>query len=327
MDELKSKIELLEKEKEELHDMIRNADVSARKLTEQKRDRLKQLEGEVMDLKKKELELKKMIKLKEENDKHCEKLRQEIQHIKQERVKLLKQMKSDSDAFRKYKQEKEKEVNHLKALERKRMVEITKLQEGNNRQEAVLRRKNEEISRIQKQLRETTEKQKQVAEKRQQAFDRKDTSTLGEKLRSWVTQEIELSVNLAEARINLNKLIEERKESAAELARLEEKLNELHDENGPSRKRKFFKNNEFDVTYKQGDNADDDEMSRATLESRIERIKEDIECKTVQINEIQQTVIEGDQGETFFNPCKVEIGQIGAYLNDFISRRQKQTHI
>ncbi len=296
MDELKSKIESLEKEKEELHDMIRNADTSARKLTEQKRDRLKQLEGEVMDLKKKELELKKMIKLKEENDKHCEKLRQEIQHIKQERVKLLKQMKSDSDAFRKYKQEKEKEVNHLKALERKRMVEISKLQEGNNRQEAVLRRKNEEISRIQKQLRETTEKQKQVAEKRQQAFDRKDTSTLGEKLRSWVTQEIELSVNLAEARINLNKLIEERKESAAELARLEEKMNELDDENGPSRKRKF--KNEFDMGYKQSDNADDEEMSRSTLESRIERIKEDIECKTVQINEIQQTVIEGDQGET-----------------------------
>lgn len=68
-------------------------------------------------------------------------------------------------------------------MERKRLVEINKLQEGNTRQEAVLRRKNEEISRIQKQLRDTVEKQKQVAEKRQQAFDRKDSSSMGEKLR------------------------------------------------------------------------------------------------------------------------------------------------
>ena len=74
-------------------------------------------------------------------------------------------------------------MNQLKAIERKNQVEISKLKEGNNRQEAVLRRKNEEISRIQKQLRDTVEKQKQVAEKRQMAFDRKDSSTMAEKLR------------------------------------------------------------------------------------------------------------------------------------------------
>ena len=42
-----------------------------------------------------------MQKLKEENEKHCEKLRQEIMHIKSERVKLIKQMKADNDLFRK----------------------------------------------------------------------------------------------------------------------------------------------------------------------------------------------------------------------------------
>lgn len=82
-----------------------------------------------------------------------------------------------------YKQEKEKEVNHLKAMERKRMVEISKLQEGSHKQEAVLRRKNDEITRIQRQLRETLEKQKIVAEKRQQTFERKDSSTTADKLR------------------------------------------------------------------------------------------------------------------------------------------------
>jgi kinesin family protein 4/21/27 len=304
MEELKHKIESLEKEKEELLETLRCTEASSKNKAEQKRDRLKQLETEVFDMKRKEKELVKMIKLKEENEKHCEKLRQEIAHIKQERVKLLKQMRSDADSFRKFRQEKEKEVNQLKALERKRLVEISKLQEGNNRQEAVLRRKNEEISRIQKQLRETSEKQKQVAEKRQQAFDRKDSSTLGEKLRGWITQELDLSVNIAEARMNLNKLIEERKESAAELTKLEEKLNEIDDEltNPPKNKERKF---EMDSTYIAGANTPNDidlcdeealVRDRQELEQRIERLKEDIECKNVQINEIQQMVIEGDQG-------------------------------
>jgi hypothetical protein len=62
-------------------------------------------------------------------------------------------------------------------------VEISKLQEGSNRHENILRRKNEEITRIQRQLRETLEKQKIVAEKRQTTFDRKDSSAVGEKMR------------------------------------------------------------------------------------------------------------------------------------------------
>lgn len=62
---------------------------------------MRALENEVLDLKKKEKEFQKLIKLKEENEKHCEKLRQEIVHIKQERVKLIKQMKADTELFRK----------------------------------------------------------------------------------------------------------------------------------------------------------------------------------------------------------------------------------
>ena len=42
-----------------------------------------------------------------------------------------------------------------------------------------------------------------------------------------------------------------------------------------------------------------DEISRAQLEQRIERLAEDIECKSIQINTIQQMVIEGDQGKRY----------------------------
>lgn len=296
MAELKLKIESLEKEKEDLLDVIRNGDTASKKQADAKKDRLKQLEGEVMDLKKKEKEFQKMIKLKEENEKHCEKLRQEIQNIKQERVKLIKQMRADTDSFRKYRQEKEKEVNQLKAMERKRLVEISKLQEGNNRQEAVLRRKNEELTRIQKQLRETLEKQKQVAEKRQLAFEKKDSSTSGDRLRTWITQELELSVSIAEARINLSKLLEERKENAADLARLTDKLNRLNEaENSMSRNKRKYTENDTE------EGEDNNESSKTELMQRIQRLNEEIECKSLQINEIQQMVIDGEQGGALNN--------------------------
>ena len=167
---------------EQLQDLQRNSEIS-KKQAEVTRERLKLLEAESLEVKKKEKEYHRMLKLKEENEKHCEKLKSEIVQIKAERVKLMKQMRADADAFKKFKQEKEKEVSQLKAQDRKRQVAISKLQEGNTKQEAMIRRKNEELSRIQKQLRETSEKQKQVAEKRQQAFDRKDLSAMGDKLR------------------------------------------------------------------------------------------------------------------------------------------------
>jgi myosin heavy subunit len=296
--------------------------------SEQKRDILKQLEQEVSDLKRKETDTQKMIKIKKENEKQCEKLRQEIQHIKQERVKLIKQIKQETDSFRKYKQVKEKEFNNLKALDCKRMVEITKLHEGNNRQEAILRRKNEEISRIRKQLRETLEKQKIV----------------------------ETAVELAKLQKELNKFDELMPPSQQPFKR---KFNEIMTPPQRPPKRKFV----TDTTYIAGSSAgssssnclkdDENQLNRLQLEQRIERITlelnlvflklqeifcldidgllildltmssicphsgsltrtspgvdissvhddklpHDIEMKSVQINEIQQMVIEGDQND------------------------------
>jgi kinesin family member 4 len=170
--------------------------------------------------------------MKELNDKLCERLRNDIQHIKTERVRLIKQIKEESATHRRYRTEKEKEMAKLKTMDKKRMSEICKLQEGNSEQESVLRHKNDAISHIQRQLRETSEKLKKVQDKRQQTYDKKDTSTQSEKLRNWITQEIELVVGIQEARANLNKLLQERREAAAELEALKREYEEYADECG-----------------------------------------------------------------------------------------------
>ncbi len=123
-----------------------------------------------------------------------------------------------------------------------------------------------------------------------------------------MSQEIDLSVNIAEARINLQKMLDERKEAASELARLTKELSEMDDEilhHQPLMKRPRAIG--LDSTYIAGaasndltSNAtEDEEMEKARheLEERIYRLKDDIDCKNIQINEAQQTVIEGDQGK------------------------------
>lgn len=57
----------------------------------------------------------------------------------------MKQMKEDSDEFRKWKQQKDKEVAQLMQKDRKRQCEIAKLQRQNERQQTVLKRKSEEV--------------------------------------------------------------------------------------------------------------------------------------------------------------------------------------
>ena len=59
--------------------------------------------------------------------------------MKQQRVKLMKQLKADGEEFRRFRQQKDKEVIQLKAKERKRIVEIKKLKGQYDMQHAVLK--------------------------------------------------------------------------------------------------------------------------------------------------------------------------------------------
>lgn len=107
-----------------------------------------------------------------------------------------------------------------------------------------------------------------------------------------------MSVNIAEARLNLNKLTEERKESAAELARLEDKLASMADDSdmsieAPAAKRNRLYSRATDGSENESESAPE---TRSQLKVRVERLREDIECKSIQINDIQQMVLEGDQG-------------------------------
>jgi hypothetical protein len=105
---------------------------------------------------------------------------------------------------------------------------------------------------------------------------------------------------LAEAKLNLTKLIKERKDLACELAKYEEELalagNNADDDDDdecapPSSKRLLTEQGVSHFAGQENGN----KTARAELKERIGRVKDELECKSMQINDIQQMILEGDQ--------------------------------
>merc|ERR1712226_423268 len=119
---MESAITKMTQEKEEMHVALQNVKSTSAtsKVSEQRRKRLQELEGQINQLRKKVVEQSKLLKMKEQTEKQLQKCNTDIKQMKQQKVKLMKQMKEDGDAFRRFKQAKDKEVTQLKAKDRKR---------------------------------------------------------------------------------------------------------------------------------------------------------------------------------------------------------------
>lgn len=159
LDQMESQLTTLGKEKEQLH-QHNKAEPANSKLSEQRRKRIQELEGEMTNLRKKVVEQQRMIKLNEKNEQKLKTLGSEIYNMKQAKVRLIRQMKEEAEKVRSWKIQKEKEVNKLKQAERKQQVQITKMTNLNTKQQNVLRRKMEEACAANKRLKDVIDKQK-----------------------------------------------------------------------------------------------------------------------------------------------------------------------
>jgi kinesin family protein 4/21/27 len=105
------------------------------------------------------------------------------QSMKQHRVRLMKQMKGDAETFRKWRQQKDKEVLQLKAKDRKRQFELAKLERDYSKQQQVLRRKADEAASANRRLKEALQKQKCAAMERDKQLKVSDGSGIGQRVR------------------------------------------------------------------------------------------------------------------------------------------------
>lgn len=113
---------------------------------------MQELEKKITELTRKCVEQNKIIKIKEKQDQRVKTLSNEIQSLKETRVKLIRQMRIDANNFTKWKQSKEKEINRLKAQDRKRACEMVRMKTQHNKQENVFKRKMEEAFAVNKRL-------------------------------------------------------------------------------------------------------------------------------------------------------------------------------
>ncbi|XP_073412227.1 chromosome-associated kinesin KIF4A [Dendrobates tinctorius] len=283
---LETEVGALQKEKEELILALHSAkkDTNQAKLSERRRKRLQELEGQMADLKKKLNEQSKLLKLRESTEKTVGKLNQEIHAMKMQRVQLMRQMKEDAEKFRSFKQQKTKEVIQLKEKDRKRQYELLKLERDFQKQANVLRRKTEEAATANKRLKEALQRQKEAMDRR------KDTQSKGmegasARVKNWLCNEVEVLVSTEEAQRHLNDLLEDRKILAHDIAQLKQKKDA--GERIPAKiRRRTYTVAELECMEEE-----------ASVTKQIDSLETEMELRSAQIADLQQKLLDADSEE------------------------------
>ncbi|XP_078142737.1 kinesin family member 4 isoform X3 [Centroberyx gerrardi] len=284
MHSLQSSVDSLQKEKEDLILALQSAkkDSNQAKLSEQRRKRLQELEGQLVDMKKKLLEQSKLLKLKESSVRNVTKLMHEIQAMKAQRVQLMRQMKEDSDKFRLWKTKKDKEVLQLKEKDRKRQYELLKLERDFQKQANVLRRKTEEAAAANKRLKDALQKRSEVAEKRKDVHNR-GMDGAAARVKTWLLNEVEVLVSTEEARRHLKDLLEDRKILAHEINQLKQQMEAGERPAAKIRRRTLI------ISELESHGGLETPLSK-----QVENLETEMGLRSAQIADLQQKVLDAD---------------------------------
>lgn len=284
MQELQTAVDCLQKEKEELVLALHSAkkDTNQAKISEQRRKRLQELEGQLGEMKKKLLDQSKLLKVKESSVQKVGKLVQEIQAMKTQRTQLMRQMREDSEKFRLWRSKKDREVIQLKEKDRKRQYELLKLERDFQKQATVLRRKTEEAAAANKRLKDALQKRSEVAEKRKDAHS-KGTESAASRVKAWLFNDVEVMVSTEEARRHLNDLLEDRKVLALDISQLKEQITAGERPATKIRRRTLI----ISELETQG-------ALETPLNKQVENLETEMSLRTAQIADLQQKVVLAD---------------------------------
>ncbi|XP_059058247.1 chromosome-associated kinesin KIF4A isoform X2 [Achroia grisella] len=202
--ENEEKIAQLEKEKDELLQQLKRTKTKDPSHDE-RRTKVSALESEIQDLKKKCQQQANIIKTKEKNEAKIAALNAELQSMKVTKVKIIKQMREESEKFRKWKADNERALLRLRNEDRKRATAMAKMESLHAKQQNVLKRKMEEAVAVNKRLKEALDRQKHTAMKR----NAKGSVKAGA-VQQYIEQELEVHLSIVEAEKSLEELMEYR---------------------------------------------------------------------------------------------------------------------
>ncbi|CAK9177037.1 unnamed protein product [Ilex paraguariensis] len=204
----------------EVENLAATSDGQTQKLHDMHAQKLKALEAQIQDLKKKQENQVQLLKQKQKSDEAAKRLQDEIQFIKAQKVQLQQKIKQEAEQFRHWKASREKELLQLRKEGRRNEYERHKLQALNQRQKMVLQRKTEEAAMATKRLKELLEARKSSARDNSVVSNGHGTNgqSNDKSLQRWLHHELEVMVNVHEVRNEYEKQIQVRAALAEELA-------------------------------------------------------------------------------------------------------------
>eukprot|EP00257_Ricinus_communis_P017132 XP_015575504.1 kinesin-like protein KIN-4A isoform X1 [Ricinus communis] len=226
--ELEDEKRTVQQERDRLLAEIENISASSDGQTQKMQDihaqKLKALEAQILDLKKKQENQVQLLKQKQKSDEAAKRLQDEIQSIKAQKVQLQHRIKQEAEQFRQWKASREKELLQLRKEGRRNEYERHKLQALNQRQKMVLQRKTEEAAMATKRLKELLEARKSSARENSAIANGNGTNGQSNEksLQRWVDHELEVMVNVHEVRFEYEKQSQVRAALAEELAVLKQ---------------------------------------------------------------------------------------------------------
>ncbi|XP_057532737.1 kinesin-like protein KIN-4A isoform X2 [Amaranthus tricolor] len=212
----------------EIETLAASSDGQTQKMQDVHSQKLKALEAQILDLKKKQENQVHLLKQKQKSEEAAKRLQEEIQYIKAQKVQLQNKIKQEAEQFRLWKASREKELLQLRKEGRRNEYERHKLQALNQRQKLVLQRKTEEAAMATKRLKELLEARKSsVRDHSAIANGNGANGQTNEKtLQRWLDHELEVMVNVHEVRSEYEKQTQVRTALAEELSVLKQ-LEEL----------------------------------------------------------------------------------------------------
>ncbi|XP_057976157.1 kinesin-like protein KIN-4A isoform X1 [Malania oleifera] len=216
----------------EVENLAATSDGQALKMPNIHAQKLKALEAQILDLKKKQENQVQLLKQKQKSEEAAKRLQDEIHCIKAQKVQLQHKIKQEAEQFRQWKASREKELLQLRKEGRRNEYERHKLQALNQRQKMlfacyplqVLQRKTEEAAMATKRLKELLEGRKSSArDNHVYSNGHSPTGQSNEKnLQQWLDHELEVMVNVHEVRFEYEKQSQVRAALAEELALLKQ---------------------------------------------------------------------------------------------------------
>ncbi|EOA25837.1 hypothetical protein CARUB_v10019228mg [Capsella rubella] len=210
----------------EVEELAARSDRQAQVATDNHAQKLKALETQISNLKKKEENQVEVLKQKQKSEDAAKRLRAEIQCIKAQKVQLQQKMKQEAEQFRQWKASQEKELLQLKKEGRKTEHERLKLEALNRRQKMVLQRKTEEAAMATKRLKELLEARKSSPRDISVTPNgQPPTRQMNEKtLRKWLDNELDVVAKVHQVRFQYEKQMQVRASLAEELTSLKKEM-------------------------------------------------------------------------------------------------------